>query len=108
MRYLIAGAIASASFIATAAFAQTTAPQAASHSPSNSAVKNSSVHSTTAPSRGANSFTEAQARSRIAKGGFVHISDLAKDDAGLWQGTAMKGGKKVHVSLDYKGNVSSN
>jgi len=108
MRNRIAGAIAAASLVATAALAQTTAPQAVAHSPSNRAMESSSLHSTTAPSRGANSFTEGQARSRIARGGYAHISDLAKDDAGLWQGTAMKRGKKVHVSLDYKGNVSSN
>lgn len=107
MRTLISGAIAAASLLTTAALAQTTAPQAIAHSPSNRAVESSSVHSTTAPSRGANSFTEGQARSRIARGGYAHISDLAKDGAGLWQGTAMKHGRKVHVSLDYKGNVSS-
>ena len=29
-----------------------------------------------------------------------------KDPNGVWQGTAMKGGAKVNVALDYKGNVT--
>jgi putative membrane protein len=57
------------------------------------------------PLPGANSFTEAQARSRIEKAGFASVSGLKKDDQGIWRGQATKDGKPVAVSLDYKGNV---
>ncbi len=57
------------------------------------------------PFPGANSFTESQARSRIEGEGFSAVSELRKDDQGIWRGTAMKDGKNVSVALDYKGNV---
>jgi len=56
---------------------------------------------------GANSFTEAQAREHITKSGFSGVSALTKDKTGVWRGTAKKGGHSVHVSLDFKGNVST-
>ena len=58
-----------------------------------------------APFPGANSFTEGQARSRIASAGFGNVSGLKQDDKGIWRGTANKDGKTVNVALDYKGNV---
>jgi sporulation protein YlmC with PRC-barrel domain len=57
------------------------------------------------PYAGANSFTQAQARSRIENHGFTAVSDLKKDDEGIWRGTAVVNGKTVNVALDYKGNV---
>jgi hypothetical protein len=33
------------------------------------------------------------------------VSELKKDDDGVWRGKAMKDGKSVDVSLDYQGNV---
>jgi hypothetical protein len=62
---------------------------------------------TTAPVPGANSFTEAQAKDRIEKAGFTSVSDLAKNEDGIWVGTASKGGASVQVMLDYQGNVTS-
>ncbi len=56
---------------------------------------------------GANSFTMAQAKEHIEKEGYTGVSGLAKDRAGLWRGRAMKGGRRVHVALDFKGVVSS-
>ena len=56
---------------------------------------------------GANSFTRQQAREHIANSGFTHVSMLAKDDHGVWRGTAHHGGHTVHVALDFKGNVST-
>jgi hypothetical protein len=61
-----------------------------------------------APVEGRNSFTEAQARSRIEKAGFTKVSTLKLDDKGVWRGTGMKGGKQVNVALDFQGNVTSN
>jgi len=99
--------VAASLFIAGTAMAQTAAPQADHNAPTNAAVKHSSVKKTQHPASGANSFTEAQAKKRIAKAGYTNISDLKKDDSGLWKGSATKGGKSVDVALDYKGNVSS-
>jgi hypothetical protein len=59
------------------------------------------------PARGANSFTQGEAKSRIEKNGFSGVSDLTKDDNGVWRGKANKGGQTTSVWLDYKGNVGS-
>jgi len=59
-------------------------------------------------SKGANSFTEAQARDRLRKQGYAQISALTKDQDGVWRGSAFRNGHQVHVGLDYKGNISSN
>jgi len=58
-----------------------------------------------APIKGANSFTEGQARDRIVAAGFTQVSALAKDDDGIWRGNAMKDGKNAKVAVDFKGNV---
>jgi hypothetical protein len=58
-----------------------------------------------APVAGANSFTEGQAKSRIESNGYANVSELRKDDQGVWRGKAMKDGKPVNVSLDFQGNV---
>lgn len=60
---------------------------------------------TTAPVAGANSFTEGQARSRIEAAGFANVTDLQKDDQGVWRGRAMRNGNSVAVGLDFQGNV---
>ena len=99
MRIRIILATAAAT-MATSAFAQA---DAGSHNP---AVKTAAVHTTAMAAKGRNSFTEAQARGRIAKDGYTAVSKLTKNGNGVWQGTAMKGGAKVNVALDYKGNVT--
>ena len=58
-----------------------------------------------APVAGANSFTEGQAKSRIEDKGFKNVSDLKKDDNGVWRGKADQNGKAVNVSVDLQGNV---
>lgn len=90
-----------ATTMATSAFAQA---GTGSHNP---AVKSPAPRSTATPAAGRNSFTEAQARDRIAKAGYASVSKLAKNENGVWQGTAKKGRAKVHVALDYKGNVTT-
>jgi len=100
MKVMIMAAVAA--LAGTAALAQD--GQAGSHNP---AVKDSKVHHVAAPAKGHSSFTEGQAKRRIAKAGYTDIGDLTKTDAGLWQGRAMKGGKAVTVTLDYKGNVTA-
>lgn len=90
--------------LSTAAVAQT-APQANPDAPSNPAVRTDTAPQPGAPAAGANSFTEAQAKSRIEGQGFSAVSALTKDDKGIWRGTATKGGKSMNVTVDYQGNV---
>ncbi|KUL97397.1 hypothetical protein DK26_01320 [Bosea sp. WAO] len=59
-----------------------------------------------APLPGANSFTEGQAKSRLEANGYSAISELKKDDNGVWKGTATHGGQPVTVSVDYRGNIT--
>lgn len=58
-----------------------------------------------APLKGANSFTEGQARDRALARGLTNVGELRKDDDGIWRGTAAQDGKHVQVAVDYKGNV---
>jgi len=58
-----------------------------------------------APLKGANSFTEGQAKDRVLAAGFSSVSALSKDENGIWRGTATKDGKNVNIAVDYKGNV---
>lgn len=89
-----------AALLATPALAQAPAKN-------NAAVKTAHTVDDGAARRGANSFTQAQAREHIAKSGFTNVSGLTKDKQGVWRGTARKGGQTVHVGLDFKGNVST-
>ena len=100
------GIAALLAFVAGGAVAQTQTPPA-KDGPQNSAINssNSSNRQTNAPVAGRNSFTEGEAKSRIEKMGFSNISNLKKDDNGVWRGRGMKDGKTVDVSLDYQGNV---
>jgi hypothetical protein len=70
------------------------------------AVKSPSANNPAAPVPGANSFTEGQAKSKIEANGFTQVSGLKKDENGFWIGTAMKGGAKVTVKVDFQGNVT--
>ena len=92
-----------AMLLASGAVAQT-ATHTGTHNP---AVKTADSAHVAAPASGANSFSEDQARGRLTKAGYRSISRLAKDKDGVWRGTASRGAKKVHVGLDYKGNVSA-
>ena len=57
--------------------------------------------------KGANSFTEGQAKSRLEGAGLTNVTDLKKDDDGIWRGKAMRQGKSVTVGFDYKGNIAA-
>src|SRR4051794_32498090 len=59
------------------------------------------------PAKGANSFTDGEARRRIESNGYTEVTGLQKDADGIWHGTAKKGGTTVKVWLDYKGNVGA-
>jgi hypothetical protein len=88
------------------AFAQTAAPSA-NPGASTPAIASFKANNPGAPAAGANSFTEAQAKSRIEGAGYSNISGLTKDKDGIWKGKASKGGTMVDVGLDYQGNVVS-
>ena len=89
---------------ATAASAQTPPAQSG---PNNNAVNSSGQNNSDKPVAGSNSFTEGQAKSKIEGAGYTGITDLKKDDNGVWRGMASKGGASTHVSVDFQGNVNS-
>ena len=86
---------------ATVAPPNTTTDQ--SHNPATATTSN--ANDTAAPAKGSNSFTENQAKDRIAQRGYSNVSDLQKDNDGIWRGHAQHSGSDVQVWLDYKGNV---
>ena len=75
--------------------------------PNNNAVNSSGQNNSDAPVAGRNSFTEGQAKSKIEDAGYTGITDLKKDDSGVWRGMASKGGSSVNVSVDFQGNVNA-
>jgi hypothetical protein len=88
---------------ATAASAQT---QPAQSGPNNNAVNTPGQNNSNAPVAGRNSFTEGQAKSKIEEAGYTTVTDLKKDDNGVWRGKASKGGSSTAVSVDFEGNVN--
>ena len=96
-RYFVTAALAAA-LAASGAQAQ----QHGSHNP---ALKDGSPHHVASPARGANSFTQDQARGRLMKAGYSRIGRLTKDSRGVWRGVAYRGHNRVRVGVDYKGNV---
>src|SRR3982751_60548 len=75
--------------------------------PNNNAVNSSGQNNSNAPVAGRNSFTEGQAKSKIEGAGYSNVSDLKKDDNGVWRGKASKGGSSTQVSVDFQGNVNA-
>jgi len=79
----------------------------ASETPRNAAVDTTPTSDGAAQTPGANSFTEAQARSAIEGAGYTDVGPLTQDAQGVWKGQASKGGSKTSVSVDYKGAVTT-
>jgi hypothetical protein len=104
MKRLLAAAVilVTTGVLGHGAVAQSTPAEANPH-PSTPAI--ATMDNPGAPAVGANSFTEAQAKSRIAKAGYTNISGLIKDKDGIWRGKANNGSANVPVALDYQGNV---
>ena len=75
--------------------------------PNNNAINSSGQKNSEAPVAGRNSFTEGQAKSKIEGAGYTGVSDLKKDDNGVWRGKASKGGSSTQVSVDFQGNVNA-
>ena len=80
------------------------AGQSAAGSDSNQAVAMTNANAPQ-PAKGANSFSDGEARRRIESSGYSTVADLKKDGDGVWRGSATKDGAKVGVWLDYKGNI---
>lgn len=75
--------------------------------PRNEAVDTTPTTGESGPTPGASSYTEAQAKSAIESAGYTGVGALTQNANGLWQGPAMKDGKSVSVSVDYKGAVTA-
>ena len=101
MKYALALALVGLS--CSSAFAQT---PPANPGPGTPAIAKPDVTSPGAPVAGANSFTEAQAKARIAAAGYSDVSALTKDKDGVWRGKGSKSGVTADVSLDYQGNIT--
>jgi hypothetical protein len=74
--------------------------------PNNSAVNSPGHNNSNSPVAGRNSFTEGQAKSKIEDAGYANVTELKKDDNGVWRGKASKGGAATAVSVDFQGNVN--
>lgn len=97
-KLVIAALIATATSFGAVAQTATTSPKPAPTAPADA----------NAPLPGANSFTEAQAKSRLEANGYTNVMDLKKDDSGVWKGKATNSGASVDVSVDYRGNIVKN
>ncbi len=86
-------------FASTAAMAQNPPAQSG---PNNNAVNSSGQNNSNAPVAGRNSFTDGQAKSAIEKAGYNNVSDLKKDDNGVWRGKASKGGRPPELAWTLK------
>lgn len=59
------------------------------------------------PLPGANSFTETQAKEKLIAEGYSAVTNLKKDEQGVWRGTATHAGANKSVAVDYRGNIST-
>ena len=75
--------------------------------PNNNAVNSPGQNNSNAPIAGRNSFTEGQAKSKIEDAGYSNVTELKKDDNGIWRGKAKKGDSTMTVSVDFQGNVNT-
>jgi hypothetical protein len=73
----------------------------------NAAVKDAHQETSAAPAAGANSFTEAQAKEHLRNAGYADVTGMTQDSSGVWHGQASKGGKTSSVSVDFKGDIST-
>ena len=75
--------------------------------PNNKAINSAGQNNSDAPVAGRNSFTEGQAKSKIEDAGYTNVTELKKDDNGVWRGKASKSGSATAVSVDFQGNVNT-
>lgn len=79
----------------------------AAAAPTNVAVDTAPTSGESGPTPGASSYTADQARVALEKAGYTELGPLNQNTNGLWQGEATKDGKKVSVSIDYKGAITA-
>src|SRR5579859_7082354 len=103
---IIAAALAAPLAFLPSAFAQDSAQGPAQIGPQNPPVKGVHDNNSSAPVKGANSFTRMEAQKQIEAKGYTHVAGLTKDKDGVWRGTAEKNGASGPVSVDYQGNVN--
>jgi hypothetical protein len=105
MKFMYAPIVALAIGVTASGYAQTAATNSSAAPP---AVTSGSAESKTAaaPVAGKNSFTKGQARNRLRAHGYSQVKDLAKDDEGVWRGSAVKDGQPVSVAVDFQGNIT--
>jgi opacity protein-like surface antigen len=96
--------LAAAIVLAAVTSAQAQTPAASG--PNNNAINSADQNNSNKPVAGANSFTEGQAKSKIEEAGYTGLTELKKDDNGVWRGKATKGGSSQDVSVDFQGNVN--
>jgi hypothetical protein len=108
VRTAILAAILSATFGVAATAQTTTAPATDTTTGTTMEAKQGVVLASPRElKKGANSFTEAQAKSRLEGFGFTSVTALTKDVDGVWWATASKDAKSVKVGLDYQGNIAA-
>jgi hypothetical protein len=92
--------------IAETALAQNAAPERSTSAPPAVSNPNDATKTSAAPVAGKNSFTEAQAKTRLESHGYTQVTSLNKDADSIWHATAMKDGKSMAVAVDYQGNIT--
>jgi len=58
-----------------------------------------------APRAGASTITEDEAKATFESQGFSQVTELKKNDDGVWIGKAERDGGSFEVALDFEGNV---
>ena len=106
MKSIVLGIATAAMLTGGACLAQTTQDNKAASGNDNQAVATTNANAAM-PAKGSNSFTVGQAKTRIEKEGFADVTDLKKDNDGVWRGKAQKNGTTTTVWLDYKGNIGT-
>jgi hypothetical protein len=104
-RHVFAAAVAAMTLASGVCFAQGTQGNTSAASGNNNQAVATTNANAPQPAHGANSFTMSQARTRIEKEGYANVTDLKKDNNGVWRAQAQKNGNPTGVWLDYKGNV---
>jgi hypothetical protein len=104
MRIAIATTIVALVVGVSPAMAQTAGTGTTGTSPAPSSTR-TTTDNQTPPLKGANSFTEGEAKKRAEARGYSEVQSLKKDNDGIWRGRASQQGKPVEIAIDYKGNV---
>ena len=105
MKSLVLGVAMTAVLTTGTCFAQGMSSNKPAASGNNNQAVATTSENAARPAAGSNSFTVGEAKARIERQGFSNVSDLKKDDNGVWHGQAQKDGSTDHVCLDYKGNI---